>query len=117
MSGTFVRAQSLCSCLGFAFAEGQTVFLLQFLADADIPLQPVAAGDAFAIVIHTIEDEVAMGIGSVMVTDYDILGNFVEQNNSTYHKIKKYYYICILYDMLSIHYGQKYYGNTSSEKT
>ena len=38
------------------------------------------------------------------------------KNGPTYHKIKKYYYICILYDMLSIHYGQKYYGNTSSEK-
>ena len=44
------------------------------------------------------------------------LSDFVEQNNSTYHKIKKYYNICILYDMLSIHYGQKYYGNTPSEK-
>ena len=39
-----------------------------------------------------------------------------KQINSTYHKIKKYYCICILYDMLSIHYGQKNYGNTSSEK-
>ena len=55
--------QSLSPCLGFAFAEGQTVFLLQFLADAHIPLQPVAVGDAFAVVVHTIEDEVAMGIG------------------------------------------------------
>ena len=60
--------------MGFAFAEGQTVFLLQFLADSDIPLKPVAVGDAFAIVVHTIEDEVAMGIGSVVVRDYDILG-------------------------------------------
>ena len=70
----FIGAESLCPRLGFAFAEGQTVFLLQFLADAHIPLQPVAVGDAFAVVVHTIEDEVAMGIGSVVVTDYDILG-------------------------------------------
>ena len=76
MSGTFVRAQSLCSCLGFAFAEGQAVFLLQFLADADIPLQPVAVGDAFSVVVHAVEDEVAMGIGSVVVTDYDLLSVF-----------------------------------------
>ena len=27
------------------------------------------------------------------------------KNSSTYHKIKKYYYICILYDTLSVHYG------------
>ena len=61
------------NCLGFAFAEGQAVFLLQFLADADIPLQPVAVGDAFSVVVHAVEDEVTVGIGSVMVTDYDIL--------------------------------------------
>ena len=30
-------------------------------------------GDAFAVVVHTVEDEVAMGIGCVVVTDYDIL--------------------------------------------
>ncbi len=71
--GPFIGAESFCPCLGFTFAEGQTVFLLQFLADAHIPLQPVAVGDAFAIVVHTIEDEVAMGIGSVMVTDDNIL--------------------------------------------
>ena len=69
----FIGAESLCPCLGFAFAEGQTVFLLQFLADADIPLQPVAVGDAFAVVVHAVEDEVAMGIGSIVVTDNDIL--------------------------------------------
>ena len=73
VSGPFIETESLCPCLGFAFAEGQTVFLLQFLADADIPLQPVAVGDAFAVVVHAVEDEVAMGIGSVMVTDNDIL--------------------------------------------
>jgi hypothetical protein len=28
------------------------------------------------------------------------LSDFVEQNNSTYHKIKKYYYFYILYDRL-----------------
>ena len=59
--------------MGFAFAEGQAVFLLQFLAFADIPFQPVAVGDAFAVIVHAVEDEVAMGIGSVVVTDYDIL--------------------------------------------
>ena len=59
--------------MGFAFAEGQTIFLFQFLADADIPLQPVAVGDSFAVVVHAVEDEVAMGIGGVVVTDYDIL--------------------------------------------
>jgi len=69
----FIGTQSLCPCLRFAFAEGQTVFLLQFLADADIPFQPVAVGDAFAVVVHTVEDEVAMGIGSDVVTDNDIL--------------------------------------------
>ena len=42
VSCPFIGTESLCPCLGFAFAEGQTVFLLQFLADADIPLQPVA---------------------------------------------------------------------------
>ena len=73
VSHPFIGAESLCPCLGFAFAEGQTVFLLQFLADADIPFQPVAVGDAFAVVVHTIEDEVTMGIGSVVVTDNDIL--------------------------------------------
>ena len=57
------RAKSFCPCLRFAFAEGQTIFLFQFLADADIPLQPVAVGDAFAVVVHAVEDEVAMGIG------------------------------------------------------
>ena len=62
--------------MGFAFAEGQTVFLLQFLADSDIPLQPVAVGNAFAVVIHTVEDEVAMGIWGIVVTDNDILGVF-----------------------------------------
>ena len=71
--GPFIGAESLCPCLGFAFAEGQTVFLLQFLADSDIPLQPVAVGDAFAVVVHAVEDEVAMGIGSIVMTDYDIL--------------------------------------------
>ena len=70
----FIGAESLCPCLGFAFAEGQTVFLLQFLADADIPLQPVAVRDAFAVVVHAVEDEVTMGIGSIIVTDNDILG-------------------------------------------
>ena len=74
VSDPFIGAKSFCPCLRFAFAEGQTIFLLQFLADTDIPLQPVAVGDAFAVVVHTIEDEVAMGIGSVVVTDYDILG-------------------------------------------
>ena len=59
--------------MGLAFAEGQTIFLFQFLADADIPLQPVAVGDSFAVVVHAVEDEVAMGIGGVVVTDYDIL--------------------------------------------
>ena len=73
VSDPFIGAESLCPCLGFAFAEGQTVFLLQFLADAHIPLQPITVGDAFAVVVHTIEDEVAMGIGSIVVTDYDIL--------------------------------------------
>ena len=38
----FIGTKSFCPCLGFTFAEGQTIFLLQFLADADIPLQPVA---------------------------------------------------------------------------
>jgi len=71
--GPFIGTESLCPCLGFTFAEGQTVFLLQFLADTDIPLQPVAVGDAFAVVVHTIEDEVTMGIGSVVMPDYDIL--------------------------------------------
>ena len=47
--------------------------MLQFLADADIPLQPVAVGDAFAVVVHAVEDEVAMGIGCVVVADNDIL--------------------------------------------
>ena len=69
----FIGTESLCPCLGFAFAEGHTVFLLQFLAYTDIPLQPVAVGDAFAVVVHTVEDEMAMEIGSVVVTDYDIL--------------------------------------------
>ena len=69
----FIGAESLCPCLGFAFAEGQTAFLFQFLADADIPLQPVAVGDAFAVVVHAVEDEVAMGIGSIVMTDEDIL--------------------------------------------
>ena len=64
----------LGSCLGFAFTEGQTVFLLQFLADADIPFQPVAVGYSFAVVVHAVEDEVAMGIESVAVPDDDILG-------------------------------------------
>ena len=73
VSHPFIGAKSFCPCLGFAFAEGQTVFLLQFLADAHIPFQPVAVGDAFAVVVHAVEDEVAMGIGSVVVTDYDIL--------------------------------------------
>ena len=59
----FIGAESLCPCLGFAFGEGQTEFLLQFLADADIPLQPLAVGDAFAVVVHTVEYEVTMGIG------------------------------------------------------
>ena len=74
VSHPFIGAKSFCPCLGFAFAEGQTVFLLQFLADADIPLQPVAVGNAFAVVGHAVEDEVAMGIGGVVVADYDILG-------------------------------------------
>ena len=73
VSDPFIGTQSLCPCLELAFAEGQTVFLLQFLADADIPFQPVAVGNAFAVVVHAVEDEVAMGIGSVVVTDYDIL--------------------------------------------
>ena len=34
-----------------------------------------------------------------------LCSSFVKQNSSTYHIIKKYYYICILYDMLSIRYG------------
>ena len=34
-----------------------------------------------------------------------LCSSFVKQNSSTYHKINKYYYICILYDMLSIRYG------------
>ena len=72
ISHPFIGAESFCPCLGFAFAEGQIVLLLQFLADAHIPFQPVAVGDAFAVVVHTIEDEVAMGIGSIVVTDYDI---------------------------------------------
>ena len=76
VSGPFIETESLCPCLGFAFAEGQTVFLLQFLTDANIPFQPIAVRNAFAVVVHTIEDEVAMGIGSVVVTDYDILGVF-----------------------------------------
>ena len=63
MSDPFIGTESLCPCLGFAFAEGQIVFLLQFLADAHIPLQPVAVGDSFAVVIHAVEDEVTMGIG------------------------------------------------------
>ena len=69
----FIGAESLRPCLGFAFAEGQTVFLLQFLADADIPLQPVAVGDASAVVVYAVEDEVTMGIGSIVMPDYDIL--------------------------------------------
>ena len=73
VSHPFIETESLCPCLGLAFPEGQAVFLLQFLAYADIPLQPVSVGDAFAVVVHTIEDEVAMGIGSIVVTDYDIL--------------------------------------------
>ena len=60
------------SVQGGAF-EGRAVFLFQFLADADIPLQPVAVGDAFAVVVHAVEDEVTMGIGGVVVADYDIL--------------------------------------------
>ena len=76
VSDPFIGAKSFCPCLGFAFAEGQTIFHLQFLADSDIPLQPVAVGDAFAVVVHTIEDEVAMGIGCVVMTDYDILSIF-----------------------------------------
>ncbi len=71
--GPFIGAEPLCSCLGFAFAEGQIVFLLQFLADADIPLQPVTVGYASAVVVHAVEDEVAMGIGSIVVADNDIL--------------------------------------------
>ena len=47
--------------------------MLQFLADADIPLQPVAVGNAFAIVVHVVEDEVTVGIGSIVVADNDIL--------------------------------------------
>ena len=73
VSDPFIGAESLCPCLGFAFAEGQTVFLLQFLADADIPLQPVTVGDSFTVVVHAVEDEVAMGIGSIVMPDYDIL--------------------------------------------
>lgn len=42
--------------MGFAFAEGQTIFLFQFLADTDIPFQPVAVGDSFTVVVHTVED-------------------------------------------------------------
>lgn len=74
VSDPFIGAKSFCPCLGFAFAEDQAVFLLQFLADADIPLQPVAVGNASAVVVHAVEDEVAMGIGGVVVADYDILG-------------------------------------------
>ena len=73
VSCSFIRAEPLFPCLGLALAKDQIVFLLQFLADADIPLQPVAVGYAFAVVVHTVKDEVAMGIGSVVVTDYDIL--------------------------------------------
>ena len=67
VSHPFIGTESLCPYLGFAFTEGQTVFLFLFLADAHIPFQPVAVGDAFAIVVHTVEYEVTMGIGSVMV--------------------------------------------------
>ena len=74
VSDPFIGAKSFCPCLGFAFAEGHTIFLLQFLAYADIPFQPIAVGDAFAVVVHAVEDEVAVGIGSVVVADYDILG-------------------------------------------
>ena len=73
VSDPFIGAKSFCPCLRFAFAEGQAVFLLQFLADADIPLQPVTVGDAFTVVVHAVEDEVAMGIGSIVMPDYDIL--------------------------------------------
>ena len=76
ISGTFIRAELLCPCLGFAFAKGQTVFLLESLTDTDIPFQPVAVGDSFAVVVHTVEDEMAVGIGSVVVTDYYILSFF-----------------------------------------
>lgn len=76
ISGTFIGAEFLCPCLGFAFAEGQAVFLFEFLADTDIPFQPIAVGDPFAVVVHTVEDEVAVGIGSVVVTDYHILSVF-----------------------------------------
>ena len=34
VSHPFIGTESLCPCLGFAFTEGQTVFLFQFLADA-----------------------------------------------------------------------------------
>ena len=74
VAGPFIGTESLCPCLGFVFAEGRTVFLLQFLADADIPFQPIAVRNAFAIVVHAVEDEVAMGIESVTVPDDDILG-------------------------------------------
>lgn len=37
-----------------------------------IPFQPVAVEDSFAVVVHAIEDEVAMGIGGVVVSYYDI---------------------------------------------
>ena len=76
ISCSFIRTEFLGSCLGFAFAKGQTVFLFEFLADTYIPFQPVAVGDSLAIVVHAVEDEVAMGIGSVVVTDYDILSVF-----------------------------------------
>ena len=73
VSCSFIRAEPLCPCLGLALAKDQIVFLLQFLADVDIPLQPVAVGNAFAIVVHAVEDEVTVGIGSIVVAANDIL--------------------------------------------
>ena len=76
VSGPFIGAESFCPCLGFAFAEGQIVFLFEFLADTDIPFQPVTVGDSFAVIVHTVEDEMTVGIGRVVVTDYHILSVF-----------------------------------------
>ena len=64
----FIGAESLCPCLGFAFGEGQTVFLLQFLADAHIPLQPLAVGDAFAVVVHACSRKYSLMIVSFAST-------------------------------------------------
>ena len=65
--GSFIGAEFLRPCLGFAFAEGQTVFLLQFLADADIPFQPVAER---AMCSELTEARVAKGSPTVAIGTY-----------------------------------------------